>query len=220
MLCRSAGHIKRILRPVNIIKRLNSNKLTSDDAPQSFESGTLTDGGLEVSHSQQYDQNRQLSEQRSIMMNEVNLIQHDVEKIMITGYTSTGFQFGSLRLFGSLLVFPTMQFFWTVNDIKEATIDSFSLLEYMNPTPQILIIGTGSTLVRLPRNVREHLLKNGINVEEMRTTAAISTFNVLSAEDRNVVCALIPPKTIDIRELTPQKAPGVFMQMEELLKNK
>ena len=57
--------------------------------------------------------------------------------------------------------------------------------------PDILLIGTGSTMVLLPIELYGDLLNLGIGVEVMDTSAACRTYNALSAENRNVAAALI-----------------------------
>jgi len=57
--------------------------------------------------------------------------------------------------------------------------------------PDILLIGTGATHVFLPVEIYGELINQGIGVEIMDTSAACRTYNVLSAENRRVVAALI-----------------------------
>jgi uncharacterized protein len=59
--------------------------------------------------------------------------------------------------------------------------------------PEVLLIGTGSRQQFLPPAVLRPLLQAGIGVEVMNTQAAARTYNILMAESRRVVVALIPP---------------------------
>jgi uncharacterized protein len=72
-----------------------------------------------------------------------------------------------------------------------ADISSQSFAEILALKPDILLIGTGSTMVFLPIEVYGGLLNQGIGVEVMNTSAACRTYNALTAENRNVVAALI-----------------------------
>ncbi|TAN00807.1 MAG: hypothetical protein EPN45_13795, partial [Rhizobiaceae bacterium] len=54
-----------------------------------------------------------------------------------------------------------------------------------------LLVGTGSELKPLPRELREALKLAGVFADPMNTGAAVRTFNVLLAEDRAVAAALI-----------------------------
>ncbi len=58
--------------------------------------------------------------------------------------------------------------------------------------PEVLLIGTGRRQRMLPPEVLRPLLAAGIGVEAMDTEAAARTYNILMAEGRRVVVALIP----------------------------
>lgn len=58
--------------------------------------------------------------------------------------------------------------------------------------PEVLLVGTGSKQVMLPHHIVAPLLKAGVGVESMTTQAAARTFNILMAEGRQVIVALIP----------------------------
>ena len=58
--------------------------------------------------------------------------------------------------------------------------------------PSIVLLGTGSRQeIVMPERLAP-LLRRGIGVEVMTTEAACRTFNVLAAEGREVVAALLP----------------------------
>lgn len=59
-------------------------------------------------------------------------------------------------------------------------------------TPDILIVGTGRALRLLPPPLYAALLERGIGVEAMDTFAACRCFNVLAAEQRNLLAILYP----------------------------
>lgn len=58
--------------------------------------------------------------------------------------------------------------------------------------PEILLVGTGRRQHFLPPALLGPLLAAGIGVETMDTQAASRTYNILMAEGRRVVAALIP----------------------------
>lgn len=78
---------------------------------------------------------------------------------------------------------------WTPQTAAALTPQSFEPVIALKP--DILLIGTGATHVLLPISLYGDLINLGIGVEVMDTSAACRTFNALSAEDRNVVAALI-----------------------------
>ncbi|AKQ56228.1 Mth938-like domain-containing protein [Bordetella hinzii] len=59
-------------------------------------------------------------------------------------------------------------------------------------TPEVLIVGTGLRQRLLPPDVLRPLLMAGVGVEVMDTQAAARTYNILMAEGRRVVVALLP----------------------------
>ncbi|MGE8689532.1 MAG: Mth938-like domain-containing protein [Achromobacter sp.] len=59
--------------------------------------------------------------------------------------------------------------------------------------PEVLLVGTGGRQQFLRPDVLRPLLAMGIGVEIMDTHAASRTYNILMAEGRRVVVALIPP---------------------------
>lgn len=73
-----------------------------------------------------------------------------------------------------------------IQDLKREHLDVIIELK-----PAILIIGTGSSLDFPEIEVYGDLFNYGIGVEIMNTSAACRTFNALTAEERNVVAALM-----------------------------
>ena len=70
-------------------------------------------------------------------------------------------------------------------------LSSASFAEIIALKPDILLIGTGATLIFLPVEMYGDLINQGIGVEVMNTSAACRTYNALSAEGRNVAAALV-----------------------------
>lgn len=58
--------------------------------------------------------------------------------------------------------------------------------------PEVLLVGTGAKQVLLPHRIVQPLLRIGIGVECMSTQAAARTYNILMAEGRQVIAALLP----------------------------
>lgn len=58
--------------------------------------------------------------------------------------------------------------------------------------PEVLLIGTGAKQVLLAHRILQPLLRLGIGVECMSTQAAARTYNILMAEGRQVIAALLP----------------------------
>ena len=60
--------------------------------------------------------------------------------------------------------------------------------------PEVLLVGTGERQVLLPSHILTPLLRLGVGVECMSSGAAARTFNILMAEGRQVIAALILEK--------------------------
>jgi len=65
------------------------------------------------------------------------------------------------------------------------------LLQVLPLKPDVLLIGTGAVQQFPPLALYGDLLNQGIGVEVMDSAAACRTFNILTAEDRRVVLALL-----------------------------
>ena len=75
----------------------------------------------------------------------------------------------------------------SVDDINEQTLQVVFDLQ-----PEVVLIGTGQTQVFLPPATQTHFFRLSVGFEVMTTDAACRTYNVLAAEGRQVVAALLP----------------------------
>jgi len=78
---------------------------------------------------------------------------------------------------------------WQPQTIGELTTESLASIPGLQP--DILLIGTGTKMAFISVEIYGELINQGIGVEIMDTSAACRTFNALTAENRNVVAALI-----------------------------
>jgi len=79
---------------------------------------------------------------------------------------------------------------WDVERVED--IDEKSLQAIFDLEPEVILIGTGDKQVFLPPATQVHFFRRNLGFEVMTTDAACRTFNVLAAEGRHVVAALIP----------------------------
>lgn len=79
---------------------------------------------------------------------------------------------------------------WGVESVED--INEESLRAVFDLQPEVILIGTGNTQVFLPPATQVHFFRQNIGFEVMTTDAACRTFNVLVAEGRQVVAALLP----------------------------
>ena len=73
------------------------------------------------------------------------------------------------------------------DDLSAATITRLEAYD-----PEVVIIGTGARHVFPPPGLFAPLMRAGIGVEIMSTSAACRTYNILSSEGRRVVALLLP----------------------------
>ena len=79
---------------------------------------------------------------------------------------------------------------WNVDSIDDISEETLQVIFDMQP--ELVLIGCGTTQVFLPPAVQAHFIHRNIGFEIMITDAACRTFNVLVAEGREVVAALLP----------------------------
>jgi uncharacterized protein len=90
----------------------------------------------------------------------------------------------------SLIISPTQLITeWHPQSIEE--LNQLDLQQIIPLHPAILLIGTGATLCFPAVELYGELINQGIGVEIMDTSAACRTYNALTAENRNVIAALI-----------------------------
>lgn len=78
---------------------------------------------------------------------------------------------------------------WSPQSISEFNQEHFELFEKYKP--EIVLLGTGKQLKFPPQDCLSALQKKNIGYEVMDTAAACRTFNVLVAEGRDVILAIV-----------------------------
>jgi len=112
-------------------------------------------------------------------------------RLGVTGYRTGGFRIGAIWQEGALLLLPSGVRAWPVASAEEVTAASLLPLREAEPPAEILLLGLGATAPLLAFELRRTLAEWGLAVEAMPTPSACRTFNVLLAEERRVVAALI-----------------------------
>ncbi len=80
------------------------------------------------------------------------------------------------------------------DDWRHAPLSSLTRADFeiaLKLQPELIILGTGRKLVFPDRRMVWKIQSDGVGFEIMDTAAACRTYNILAAEDRNVVAALI-----------------------------
>ena len=90
----------------------------------------------------------------------------------------------------SVILSPKQIIFdWPVSSISNLSIED--LAPALKLEPEIVLLGTGMRLAFPAGEIQAGILSRGVGFEVMDTAAACRTFNILLAEDRSVVAALI-----------------------------
>ena len=75
---------------------------------------------------------------------------------------------------------------------QDLTLDDFQPLIAKADAIDVVLLGTGAAMTFLEPALRMQLKQAGLSIEFMDTGAACRTYNVLMAEGRRVVAALLP----------------------------
>lgn len=80
---------------------------------------------------------------------------------------------------------------WHARSVEQLTAEHFEQLAGLDP--ELVVFGSGQRLCFVHPSLHASLMSRGIGVETMDTAAACRTYNILAAEGRRVVAALILP---------------------------
>ena len=106
-----------------------------------------------------------------------------------TGYGRGYVMVNNVRHEKNIIVLPERLMQWDVAAFQELGGQDFEFLASL--APEIVLLGTGSSL-RFPHPALSQSLVNaGIGLEVMNTQAACRTYNILMAEGRKVAAALL-----------------------------
>jgi uncharacterized protein len=109
----------------------------------------------------------------------------------IDAYGNMGFRFAGMSHRGSIICLPSGIHGWAASDPANLNVGDFSKAIDQRAGIEVMLIGTGLEPYPLPRELRAALREAGLNAEIMTTSAAVSTFNILVEEGRQVAAALI-----------------------------
>ncbi|RZI41032.1 hypothetical protein EGT07_20395 [Herbaspirillum sp. HC18] len=111
----------------------------------------------------------------------------------VTAYDETSVEINAVRFEYSLIVLPEIPpVAWPPQSFDELSTDHFAQIEAASP--DVVILGTGSKQRFAHPRLTNTLTARRIGVECMDNAAACRTYNILMAEGRKVVLALIVEK--------------------------
>lgn len=112
---------------------------------------------------------------------------------IIQSYAGGRFKVSGQFYTDPIIVSPTATGNWNApSSFMDLTEVDFSQIVEMARDVDVFILGTGNRGEFFPPALRTVLKAKGLSVETMDTGAACRTYNVLMAEGRRVVAALLP----------------------------
>ena len=108
---------------------------------------------------------------------------------LFTAYGQGFVEVNAQRHESSIIVSGDQLETWAATDMKSLHADAFQCLVQIKP--ELVIIGTGEKFQFPATAILRPLIDARIGYEVMDTAAACRTYNILLAEGRNVVAALI-----------------------------
>lgn len=116
-------------------------------------------------------------------------LEQNTAKNQIDSYTLGQITINQTVYTQSILVTADIIQHWDIQTIHQLQRQHFD--DILALKPELIILGTGKKLSFPAQSLCQSILLLGIGLEIMDTPSACRTFNILIAEDRNVVGALI-----------------------------
>jgi uncharacterized protein len=113
------------------------------------------------------------------------------QRAAIEQFGAGGFRFAGMSHQGSLLVLPSGMRAWRPQVFADLSPTDFDAVLAERDSIDLLLLGTGATMARLPQEIATHLKSCGISVDAMSTSSAIHVYNVVVAEGRRVAAGFI-----------------------------
>jgi uncharacterized protein len=111
---------------------------------------------------------------------------------IIQGYSAGGFRVNGQSYDGPIIVTLTQTATWNAKDFASLSEADFESLAANANDIDVVLLGSGGKFEFFPPKLRAALKDKGLSVDSMDTGAACRTYNVLMAEGRRVVAALLP----------------------------
>lgn len=124
------------------------------------------------------------------METKLNLHQ-DSSVTLIQSHVKGAVRVRNLEYTSSLIVTPEQVVSWPITNISALNSDAFSGLFELDYQPELVILGTGESLIFPQPEQTSVLIKRAIGLEVMDTAAACRTYNILADDGRKVVALLI-----------------------------
>lgn len=114
---------------------------------------------------------------------------------IIQSYAAGVFRISGISYDHAVLVSPLETIGWNAPAFKELTLNDFSPLFEEAENIDVVLLGAGGQMAFMNPELKNALSAKGLPVDVMPTDAACRTYNVLMAEGRRVVAALLPTRS-------------------------
>jgi len=111
---------------------------------------------------------------------------------IIKGFSGQAFRIDDRIIPGGLWLTPETASDWRAPPWDQLDCAALAPLLAITPTPEFLLLGTGSSMRRPPAAFVTGIEALGFGIEAMDSRAAARAWNVLRAEERWIVAALLP----------------------------
>lgn len=108
---------------------------------------------------------------------------------LITYYDDNSVEIQQKIYTGNLIITPLQVNIWSVSGFADLRAEDFAGL--LNFAPELIILGTGAKQLFPPPHLYVNLMQAGVGLEIMDKLAACRTYNILLAEGRSVLAALL-----------------------------
>ncbi len=114
------------------------------------------------------------------------------EKNFISSYGVNNFKISEVIYQNPIVIMPNQ-----ILQVRVSNVEDFFLQDWQNIfniKPEIMLVGTGEKHQIIAQNLKNRIKQQfvEISIDEMSTSSACRTYNVLMMEDRNVVAFLMP----------------------------
>ena len=113
---------------------------------------------------------------------------------IIQSYANGVFKVSGERYESAVIITPSEVIAWDIGqirDVENLKAEHIDAITQASPDSDVFLLGSGAKMNFLSADLRRDLKKNNITLDVMDTGAACRTYNVLMAEGRRVVCALM-----------------------------
>ena len=111
---------------------------------------------------------------------------------IVTGFRGANLIVDGLLCEGAVLLTPTSLHPWPVAEGWDGDLCALVASAVAGFTPELLVLGTGRALVRPPYAAVAALEADGVGLEVVDSRTAARVWNILRAEGRQVVAAILP----------------------------